>query len=115
MRVLFDQGVPLPLSHHLTGHTVALAAEVGWSRLTNGELLRAAELSGYEVLVTTDKNLRYQQNLQERIMAIVVISHAQWPALAPHVERVAQAVDAVRPGSYVEVEIPLARKRQPGL
>jgi hypothetical protein len=63
MRILFDQGTPTPLRYHLLGHQVALAYEQGWSTLENGELLNAAEAAGFEVLITTDKNLRYQQNL----------------------------------------------------
>lgn len=86
---------------------MGISADLGWDRLRNGELLAAAEQAGYEVLLTTDKNLRYQQNLKERTIAIVVISHAQWPSLEPYVQRVVEAVKAAAPGSYVEVEIPL--------
>ena len=106
MRVLFDQGTPVPIKRHLIAHQVSVAAELGWDELKNGELLRAAEKEGYDVFVTTDKNLRYQQNLTERSIAIVVIGHSQWPALQPHVQRVVDAVDGAVPGSYVELDIP---------
>ena len=106
MRVLFDQGTPVPIRRHLTGHEVGISAELGWEELRNGELLLAAEQAGFKIFLTTDKNLRYQQNLAERVIAIVVIGHAQWPALRPHVQRVVDAVNAAMPGSYVEVEIP---------
>ena len=66
MRILFDQGTPVPLRPFLKGHTVRTAAEEEWERLTNGELLTAAEAAGFELFVTTDKNLRYQQNLAGR-------------------------------------------------
>lgn len=111
MRVLFDQGTPVPISRYLPGHIVGIAADLGWSRLRNGELLAAAEQAGYDLLLTTDKNLRYQQNLKERRIAIVVIGHSQWPTLKPHVQRVLAAIEAALPGSYVEIEIPLPPKR----
>jgi hypothetical protein len=62
MRVLFDQATPVPIRSFLEGHTVSTAAHEGWDRLQNGELLNAAEAAGFDVLLTTDKNMRYQQN-----------------------------------------------------
>ena len=81
MRVLFDQGTPVPLRNHLPGHQVSTAYELGWSSLENGELLQQAENHGFEVLVTTDQNLRYQQNLAERKIAIVALSATSWPRM----------------------------------
>ncbi len=107
MRVLFDQGTPVPISRYLDGHSVGISADLGWDRLRNGDLLAVAEQAGYDVLLTTDKNLRYQQNLKERKIAIVVIGHAQWPTLEPHVQRIVEAVQAAVLGSYAEVDIPL--------
>ncbi|MEO8257265.1 MAG: hypothetical protein ABI868_07960 [Acidobacteriota bacterium] len=78
MRVLFDQGTPIPLRAFLVGHTVRSAAQQQWTTLANGELLNAAEAVGFDVLVTTDKNMRYQQNLAGRRIAIVVLMHPQW-------------------------------------
>jgi hypothetical protein len=106
MRVLFDQGTPLPIKRYLTAHEVSVSTDLGWDRLRNGDLLRIAEKEGYGIVLTTDKNLRYQQNLKERNIAIVVIGHSQWPALQPHVQCVVDAVGAAAPGSYVEVDIP---------
>ena len=63
MRILFDQGVPAPLSRHLAGHEVDTVFQRGWSELDNGALLDQAEEDGYQLLVTTDQHLRYQQNL----------------------------------------------------
>ena len=79
MKVLFDQGTPVPLREFLSGHEVSTAYELGWSALRNGELLAMAEAGGFQVFVTTDNNLRYQQNLQERGIAIVVSSTTCWP------------------------------------
>lgn len=87
-------------------HSVVEAVERGWDRLVNGALLAAAEAEGFELLLTADKNLRYQQNLAGRKIAIVVLGNAQWPVLRRYVERVVAAVDAATPGSLTEVEIP---------
>ena len=106
MRVLFDQGTPVPLRKHLATHQVATTFELGWNNLKNGDLLQQSEESGFSVLVTTDQNLRYQQNLAGRKIAIVVLTTTSWPRIEREVERVAQAVDSAAPGSYVEVLIP---------
>ena len=79
MRVLFDQGTPVPLRSVLAHHLVETAYERGWQSLTNGELLQAAEAAGFELLVTTDQNLRHQQNLANRRIAILVLKTASWP------------------------------------
>jgi hypothetical protein len=106
MLVLFDQGTPVPIRPFLVGHTIETAAQRGWHKLKNGELLEAAEEAGFEVLVTPDKNIRYQQNLVRRRIALVVLGNPQWPLLRQHVERVVIAVNAAQPGSYTVVDIP---------
>jgi predicted nuclease of predicted toxin-antitoxin system len=105
MRVLFDQGTPKPLGRFLQGHTVSTAAQEGWHQLQNSELLDAAEAAGFDLLITTDKNLRYQQNLRGRKIAIIVLSKQQWPQLRAHVGLVVHAVNAATPSSYTEVKI----------
>ncbi len=75
-------------------------------QLQNGDLLNAAEAAGFEVFLTKDKNIRYQQNLAGRKIAIVLIRKQQWPVLIPHVQLVVAAVNAATSGGYVEVEIP---------
>ena len=106
MQVLFDQGTPAPLRQFLSTHQVSTAYERGWSTLKNGELLQAAELAGFAVLVTTDTNLKYQQNLASREISIVVLSTTSWPRIKAHVEPIAIAVGAAVRGSYTEVRIP---------
>ena len=96
----------LPLRYALKGHVVVEAIERGWERLINGVLLDAAEAEGFELFVTADKNIRYQQNLAGRKIALVVLANAQWPILRRYVDRVVAAVNAAIPGSYTEVEIP---------
>jgi hypothetical protein len=106
MLILFDHSTPAPLRYALKGHVIVEAVERGWERLVNGALLDAAEAAGFELFVTADKNLRYQQNLTRRNIAIVALGNAQWPVLRRYVERVVAVVDAATPGSYAEVEIP---------
>ena len=106
MRILFDQGTPVPLRDSLTQHEVSNTYERGWSKLRNGELLDAAEREGFELLVTTDSNLRYQQNLAARRLAIVVLLSTSWPRIQQAIPSVIAAVNAAAPGSYTEVEIP---------
>jgi hypothetical protein len=107
MLILFDQATPVPIRPYLEGHTVRTAAQQGWDKLRNGDLLTAAEQAGFDILLTTDKNMRYQQNHAGRKIGIVVLGQQQWPRLRPHIQRVIEAVNAATPGSYREVEIPL--------
>ena len=106
MRILFDQGTPVPLRRSLTGHDVATAYELGWSTVTNGDLIRLAEQEGYELLITTDTNLRYQQNLKGRSIAILVITTTSWPRIRQVTERIVTAIAMINRGSYEELLIP---------
>lgn len=107
MLVLFDHGTPRGIARALPLHTVKEAKAQGWDTLTNGELLKVAEEAGFEVLLTTDKNLRFQQNLQGRTLAIVVLSNSRWRLVSSALEPIAAAVNAAKPGSYTLVDIPL--------
>ncbi|MBI2802204.1 MAG: hypothetical protein HYX63_18295 [Gammaproteobacteria bacterium] len=106
MRVLFDQATPVPIRTYLDQHIVSTAAQQGWDKFKNGDLLAAAEAAGFDVLLTTDKNMRYQQNLKGRKIAVVVLGRQQWPQLLLHVLRIVEGVNAAVPGSYLEIEIP---------
>lgn len=106
MLILFDHGTPAPLLSLLKGHTVKKTKDLGWDTLSNGELLKVAEEAGFELLLTTDKNIHYQQNLIGRKIALVVLANPRWPVVRLYVERVVSAVNAARPGSYTEVDIP---------
>ena len=96
----------MPLREHPNTHQVETAFEMGWSTLTNGELLARAEQEGFEVFVTTDKNLPHQQNVGGLSIAIVVLSSTSWPRIQKAAVAVAQAIDATVPGSFREVGIP---------
>jgi len=89
----------------LTHHEVATAFERGWSKLTNGELIDAAENDGFEILVTIDQNLRYQQNLTSRHIAIVVLSTTSWPRIQRAIAGVVRAINSASEGTLREVEI----------
>ena len=100
MQILFDQGTPAPLRHTLGGHSVATAFEQGWSNLQNGELIRVAEADDFQALITTDQNLKYQQNLRGRKLAILVLLTTSWPKIQKQVAKVSAAVNALQPGDY---------------
>jgi len=84
---------------------VIRAKDRGWDTLSNGELLDAAEAAGFDVVVTADKNMRYQQNLEGRKIALVILSTPQWPVVRLHLGKIAAAVNAAAIGSYIEVEL----------
>jgi hypothetical protein len=106
MIILFDNGTPKPIAKILIGHEVTRARQIGWHELENGELIERAEEAGYELLLSTDKNIRYQQNLSSRRIALVVLGNSQWPMVRLHLDEIAAAVNSSIPGSYTEVEIP---------
>ena len=103
MRILFDQGTPQPLRRQLTGHSVDMVHEQGWSTMKNGVLLAKAESAGYDLFVTTDQNLRNQQQLAGRRLAILVLKTTSWPKMQPHIGRIQRTVDAMSAGSYQEL------------
>jgi len=112
MLVLFDHGTPRTLARHLIDHhTVTEARARGWERVENGELLRVAEAAGFEVLVTTDQNLSYQQNLKSRKIAIVVLGKGQWSLIKARIPEIVAAVDSATQGSFTEVDIPFRSQR----
>ncbi len=106
MRILFDQGTPVPLRRSLNGHVVATAYELGWSTVTNGDLIRLADQEGYELLITTDTNLRYQQNLRSRSIPILVLTTTSWPRIRQVTSEIQAAVAAITAGDYQELSIP---------
>ena len=87
------------------GHTVDTAAERGWEQLGNGDLLDQAERHGYEVLVTTDQSMRYQQNLSGRSLAVVVLMRASWPLVQRWIGDILELIDEIRPGEIREVAV----------
>lgn len=107
MRVLFDQGTPVEIATFLTDHTIRTTRQEGWETLANGDLLRAAEEAGFDVLLSTDNGLGYQQNLKGRKLAIVVLGRNRWRMVQRMIRKIVAAVNGAEPGSYVVIEIPV--------
>lgn len=102
MKVLLDHCVPRPLRRHLTGHSVRTAFELGWDLVRNGDLIRAAE-DEFDVLISSDQNLRYQQNLKHRRLALIILPTNHLPSVLEMAPRIRVALDRVRPGGYLEL------------
>ena len=106
MLVLFDQSTPVAIAKSLQGHVVKTARQQGWDTLANGELLRVAEEAGFDILLTADQNLVYQQNLEGREIAIVILGGNRWSNVKKVISRIVAAVDSARPGSRTLVDVP---------
>ena len=107
MRILFDQGTPVPLREHLPGHSVETAYEKGWSTLRNGELLAKADAE-FDLLVTTDRNLGSQQNMKGRKLAVMVLPTTNWLRLRSVADEIAEFTRTVQPGVIKEFPLPRA-------
>ena len=105
MRILFDHDTPRTLRSHLQGHTVHTAEEVGWARLRNGDLIANAEHAAYDVLLTCDQKMRYQQNISRRQIAVVVLLSNRWPQVRLKSEEIRTALEVAKPGEFLEVPI----------
>jgi predicted nuclease of predicted toxin-antitoxin system len=105
MRILFDQATPVPIRKFLAGHEVITAYQQGWDKIANGELIALAEENGFDLFLTPDKNIAYQQNLTNRNIAIVVIGKGNWSTIEPHVDKIVDAVNLSTPGSYTFADI----------
>jgi predicted nuclease of predicted toxin-antitoxin system len=105
MKILFDQGTPVPLRAHLADHTVDTAYEQGWADLQNSQLLKTAEAAGYDLLVTTDQNLQYQQNLRGRKLAILVLLSTSWRRIQTHAQSIRQTIETMQVGGYAEFDL----------
>ena len=105
MLILFDHGTPWPLRRYLSGHIIHRARHLGWDRLANGLLITQAEQAGYELLITTDQNIWYQQNLANRRIAVLVLVDHNWPYSQAGINSIVSAVEEMELGEYREVAI----------
>ena len=104
MKVLLDENLDHRLRRNLGSHLVFTASYMGWDGLKNGQLLRAAEDQGFDVLVTGDQSIAYEQNLTGRRLAIVALSSVEWRIIENYLEEIVGAVDGAIPGSFRAVE-----------
>ena len=111
MKILFDQCTPAPLRRHLSGHLVHTAAELGWSAISNGALLLRAEEEGYELFITTDQRMEYQQNLIGKRLAVIVLLSNRWTLVRDRTEEIAEAVNGIGPGQLRHIPIPSGDSR----
>lgn len=109
---MFDKNVPVGVRRFLSTHEVRTFEEMRWHpQLANGELLTAAEAEGFDVMVTADQNIRYQQNLTGRKLSLVVIGSNIWPIVRDHEAEIANKVAAATPGSYCFIDMPVPPRR----
>jgi len=106
MRILLDHNVPAPLRSGLLGHQVETAYERGWAQLTNGALLQMAEEAGFDVVITTDKGIRFQQNLEGRKLSLVILDTNDWMRIRRSISVVVEAISGTAPGALVDVKVP---------
>ena len=104
MKVLLDENLDHRLRKHLGSHEIFTASYMGWDGFKNGRLLQAAEDGGFDVLVTGDQTLSYEQNLMGRRLAIVVLSTVEWRIIRNYLAEIFAAVDAAEHGSFRTVE-----------
>jgi hypothetical protein len=105
MRVLLDECIDEALRHEITGHDCRTCRYAGLKGMTNGRLLAAAEQLGFEVLITVDRNMQYQQRLHDRKIALVIMEGrtTNLDDLLSLVPRVLAALDALNPGDVIRV------------
>lgn len=113
MRIVFDKNVPIGVRRFLSPHYVRTFVEMQWHpQLENGQLLEAAEAAGFDVMITSDQNIRYQQNLTGRKLALLVLGSNIWPVVRNHGPAIAAKVESSRPGRFEFIEMPLPPKRR---
>ena len=111
MKVLLDEDLPHKLRAALTGHDVWTVAYAELDGLKNGALLLAAEARGFDLFVTGDQNLSYQQNLSKRSLSVVLLTAIEWPLMLPYVADIQAEIDRAQPGSFARIECGAFRRR----
>ena len=107
MKILLDECVPVQIRDALAGHESHSATDPQWRGLSNGELLRLAERQKFHLIIVADKDMRYQQNLSGRSMAILELWTNHRPTLERHFPYIRAAVERMRPGQYIELTVPV--------
>ena len=113
MRIVFDKNVPVGVRRFLAGHDVSTFEEMPWHpQLENGALLTAAEAAGFDLMITADQNIPYQQNLAGRKLALIVLGSNIWPVVRDHQRTIAAKAAAAAPGSHCFIEMQLPPKHR---
>ncbi|HEY4087803.1 MAG TPA: hypothetical protein VGM43_17810 [Bryobacteraceae bacterium] len=106
MRILLDESVPQKLRLLIgASHSALTTWFQGWSGLKNGVLLKEAENAGFDLFITADQEIAYQQNLKGRKLAIRVLSTNNWDVVRSCIEEIIKAIDTITPGCYEELQI----------
>jgi hypothetical protein len=110
-RVLLDEGVPAGLQRLLPGLSVRSVQGMGWAFLKDGAMIEAAEKAGFEVIITCDQSIRYQQNLSKRSLGWVVLKTNRWASIRTNPTMIADAAKAAGRGKIIELHFPLPMRR----
>ncbi len=110
MKIVFDNNIPAGLARALPGHEVLTCPKLGWTTLRNGTLLSTAEADGFDLMITADQNLKHQQNLTKRRIALVILGSNRWTIVRHYIVLIASSVEAATPNSYVFIKMPEARR-----
>jgi hypothetical protein len=113
VKVLLDENIPHDLRPFLAHHEPFTVAYMGWGGIKNGKLLDVAEAAAFNILITGDKTLEYEQNLSKRSIALVALSAVNWPLIEPNVAKIIDAVDSARPGTLTRVDCGTFSRRRP--
>jgi hypothetical protein len=116
VKILFDHNLPHKLRTSLiplTQHEIVTASRMGWGELKNGELLRVMEASGFQVFVTGDQSLRFEQNLSTRRLGVVALSANNWPIIKNYLSEILAAIDNAAPGSFQIVDCGVFSRKPP--
>ena len=113
-RILLDQNIPLPLARELSGHEVVHASQLARGRLTNGDLLAAAQRNAFDIMVSADRGILHEQNHAKRRIALVMLGSNRWLLVRLHLEAIRRAVDEVEAGGLRNVRVERATGRGRG-
>ena len=105
MKILLDHNVPRPLRNHLPGHQADTAADRNWEELRNGEPLDQAESDGYQLLITADRKMPFQQNFVHRNINVLILTTNAWPVLRQHIADINQAVNSTGANQVRELDV----------
>lgn len=105
MKILLDSSAPAPLASWLRRHEVLRTGQLGWQSLEDSSLLSRAEAAGFDVLITCDQNIPYQQNFQDRRIAVLVLSSNRWPLVKRVAPQIASLIEFLQRGQIRRLDV----------